>query len=349
MSADIFLAVSFSYLKHALSAAHSFQQHHDDSHAFILVWDVAHGDDIEISPDLKVTLFGHAQLEQHGELFSSAFGYMNVFEMSNLAKYVGLHQLLKWGISKQVVVYFDSDIMFFAPAQKFWEPLYNEHVAVFTPHHLGFNDDRESYELLQMGPLNAGVFAVDATSPLVTEFLEKIARDITAYGLYFKDVMFADQPSLTVNVARLSSLAVISGLPGMNVAYWNYQQRPLSVRQDRFYVKEEPLLCFHFSGFSIDEPKRLSSHQDSTEGQPSLEIVSLLETYYNFLKSCNFGIRIKHGKRIHPAFDGWFLSRLLKLKKAYPNVARDRVFLWFLHYFSSRLVMILKKLAPLRR
>ena len=54
-------------------------------------------------------------------------------------------------------------------------------------------------------------------------------------------------------------LAIVND-PGVNVAYWNLDERPLALRGERWFAGGVPLRLFHFSGFDVRNLARASRH-----------------------------------------------------------------------------------------
>ena len=344
MSADILLACTFSHLDKTLISAFSFQKHHEDSHAFVFVMDVAYADDIETNQKRNVTFFGYEQLGEERDLFLNCFKYLNAFELSNVAKYVALEQATKWQTSNEIIVYSDGDIMFFERMERFWHPIENGFHAVFTPHHLDFKEDREDFELLETGPINAGIFALNSKSPMVKKFLQKMSRDLSIYAFYSPNVMYADQPVLVNNAARLGALATNSSLAGVNVAYWNLKSRPLSIKDGKFYAGDQPLLCFHFSGFKLESPDQLTQHlplNDFAEPQHA----KLLSNYRRLYDTLGISVELRAGAKLLTTSRKSLFWRIFILKQEHPDIANSQIALWILNIFTSSLISFCRKLG----
>ena len=67
--------------------------------------------------------------------------------------------------------------------------------------------------------------------------------------------------------------------PGVNVAYWNLEERRLERDGDRYTVNGEPLRFFHFSGFDPARPFALSSHQTRIRLPDEPVLAALCEQY----------------------------------------------------------------------
>lgn len=70
---------------------------------------------------------------------------------------------------------------------------------------------------------------------------------------------------------------------GCNVAYWNLHEREIRKQGDRYFVNSEPLLFFHYSGYSIKHPDQISRHQDRISLQGNRELKELFELYHRRL------------------------------------------------------------------
>ena len=94
-----------------------------------------------------------------------------------------------------------------------------------------------------------------------------------------KHGMFVDQKWLNLAPIFFKQVELLNH-PGCNTAYWNLHERVVSKKGEKFFVNEQPLLFYHYSGYSMEHPDQVSRHQDriQMDDQPALqEIFSIYQ------------------------------------------------------------------------
>jgi hypothetical protein len=177
-----------------------------------------------------------------------AFKYSVIELTTSLKPYISLYLLSK---NFEKVIFLDPDIMVFNSIQSILIELENNPVII-TPHYIypkinGMSDDNR---LMKFGCYNLGFFAVSASKEAL-EFLSwwsdrclQNAFDDVQYGI------FTDQK--WVNIAQcFFPFIYVSYNPGYNVAYWNLDERHITVNTNSEYFINESfqLVFFHFSSF----------------------------------------------------------------------------------------------------
>jgi hypothetical protein len=76
-----------------------------------------------------------------------------------------------------------------------------------------------------------------------------------------KEAMNADQSWFNFIPVYFDRAGLLNH-PGCNVAYWNLHEKIISKRDGKYFANDEPLVFFHFSGYSLKEPDLISRHQD---------------------------------------------------------------------------------------
>jgi glycosyltransferase involved in cell wall biosynthesis len=168
------------------------------------------------------------------------------------------------------MVYLDSDICVYAPLEALLAAAAG-HRAVLVPHVREPLPNPERFwerpslgDLAYAGVMNAGVFALSTDAEGVG-FLDTWSHMATGPGAFLPSQGGQwEQNSFNWITAFLDGLHVLRD-PAYNVAYWNLHDRSLRLKsldseEHRWTVDGEPLVCFHFSGFSLDEPLSLSRH-----------------------------------------------------------------------------------------
>ena len=161
--------------------------------------------------------------------------------------------LLRWMLLRsESVLYLDPDISVHAPLGDLLE-LARDHGVVVTPHRLtparqsGRPIDRE---LLVAGAFNLGFLGIGRTG---SEFLEWWAGHLRYDCVVAPDEgLFVDQRWAEFGTTLFPHVVVRD--PGCNVAWWNLDEREISLVDGALRVGAAPLRFFHFSGFDPGYP-----------------------------------------------------------------------------------------------
>ncbi|HVB05068.1 MAG TPA: hypothetical protein VNF07_02335 [Acidimicrobiales bacterium] len=157
------------------------------------------------------------------------------------------------------VMFIDSDIHLYGSLAHVGE-LIEEHGIVLTPHALTPYplDDcgPDDTTILSAGTFNAGMIGVGEKGIGLIDFLEsRLRREC-----------YVDPARHRVSEQRWLDFAP-SFFPlhvlrdtGVNVAYWNLHERPLTLRDGVIHAGEAPLRSYHFSGYDFANPGVLSRH-----------------------------------------------------------------------------------------
>ena len=255
MHAGTIVASNYSAMAELLGR--SFLEHHPESTFTVLVVDdgacdftegigVARLDDLDLGPAVLAVMKT----------------IYDVMEFSTAVKPAFLRLLLGQGEDQQAVAcYLDPDIVVYAPFDDQVAPA-AEHGIVMTPHALrpvprdGCHVSEGT--IMQSGMYNCGFLAVGYPG---REFLdwwdERLRFDavVDFERSHFTDQRWVDWvPSLFDHV--------ISRDPGMNVAWWNIHERPVSIEATGTpMIGSEPVRFAHFSGYDPTKPEMLSRFQ----------------------------------------------------------------------------------------
>ncbi|NCA11125.1 hypothetical protein EBR56_04840 [bacterium] len=172
------------------------------------------------------------------------------------------HVLLK--TAADAVIFLDSDIFVTAPLDPLLESLEAGSIVI-TPHRIRPSRTHADVARLvhggQMGTYNSGVVATrsDATG---CDFLDWWAvATLTDCVDDRPRRVFVDQSWLEF-VPALFAHVVVCRNPGVNVGYWNLDERSLALAGGCWHAGSEPLCTFHFSGFDPANPEPLSRYAD---------------------------------------------------------------------------------------
>jgi len=115
--------------------------------------------------------------------------------------------------------------------------------------------------ILKTGMFNAGFYAVkndETGTSFINWWKERMVDECYERP---KEGLNADQKWLNFLPFYFKKVKVLDH-PGCNFAYWNFHERTIEKKQDKFFINNEPLLFFHYSGYSLDYPDLISRHQD---------------------------------------------------------------------------------------
>ena len=297
--------ISRNYLAQARVLARSFLEHEPESRFYLLVVDrLPEGVDV----GAPVTLVDPAELDLPG-FWEMGFKY-GVVEFSTAVKPYLLALLLR-RYGEEEVVYFDPDILVLRPLGELREALAAGDIVV-TPHitrPLPLDGKRPNeQDIMISGVFNLGFLAL-RRSAASDEFLdwwqERLqdgCRIDVANGL-FTDQKWVDlAPSLFPSTVVLRDTAY-------NIAFWNLHERELSLAGGELCVNGGPAAFCHISGFSPDQPRRLSKHQNRIEVEEGSALAALLDRYAALLRengwdetrTWEYGYeRFHDGTRVHP-------------------------------------------------
>jgi hypothetical protein len=200
-----------------------------------------------------------------------AFKY-TVIELTTSLKPLIAEIILK---ESSKVIFLDPDTYIFNSIQSVFDDL-DRHPVVLTPHYYtpkitgGIDDER----LLRFGFYNLGFFAVN-DSPESKKFLKwwssrclENAFDDAQFGV------FTDQKWVSIAPSFFNFIHSSTN-PGLNVAYWNIEERIISEGNLKKYLvnNQVPLILFHFSSYNKKIPHKLSKI-DINIGQNSASILN---------------------------------------------------------------------------
>src|SRR5262245_33603483 len=167
------------------------------------------------------------------------------------------------------VIFMDCDILIFHSLSYIESELNNSSILLTAHITRPFpNDGRKPEEktILKTRMFNAGFYAVrndENGKSFINWWKERMVDQcyerpkdglnvdqkwLNFLPLYFKNVKFLDHP-------------------GCNLAYWNFHERTITKKQENFFANDQPIIFFHYSGYSLKYPDLVSRHQDRFEMQ----------------------------------------------------------------------------------
>jgi len=306
---------SLNRLGQILVLSKSFLKHNAEYKFFACLVDEIDGRiDVEEFPYIEFVHFSLLELSNKDELSDK----YNIFELSCASKaFFGDYLLNK--LNPEILVYLDTDIAVYDPFSLIEQELSTNSILL-TPHFTApVPDDGKipiERSVLNSGLYNGGFFAVknDAVSK---EFFRWWQERLFDQG--FNDVcegMMVDQLWLNLVPIYFRPSKLLYH-PGCNLAYWNLHDRKLTIQNGRYTVNHEPLIFFHFSGYRIDEPKRLSLHQNRILEDDNLDLQQLIQGYYQLLLENDFekylSLTCYYGRRKNKQKDSWIKRGIINL------------------------------------
>lgn len=228
------------------------------------------------------------ELIEAGELNIPQFGEMvkrySLLELSCALKYFFVdHVITKYNSEK--IIFLDSDILVF-DSLGFLENELEEFSILLTPHiSTPYPDDNKrpiEREMLKNGVFNAGFFAFkcDENGKAFLGWIK--SRMIDQCYVDPKRGLNADQSWFNFVPVYFNKVSIIRH-PGINVAYWNLHERKVSKQGEKYLVNDQPLIFFHYSGYSTGHPSEISKHQDRISFDSSSALKELFQLYHSTL------------------------------------------------------------------
>ncbi|MEI2729238.1 MAG: glycosyltransferase [Candidatus Nanopelagicales bacterium] len=246
--------IARNYLAHAKVLWSSFAEFNPGVTMTTLVVD-GRPDDRELAHLGRVVI--PEELGIDAAVLTSMKTIYNVMELSTALKPFLLQHLVREGYLS--VSYFDPDIRFFGPVTQVLADAIQSDI-VLTPHCLqavprdGRNLNEQS--IMAAGMYNLGFIAVGSGAfSFLSWWHERLISDAVSDPAHH---LFTDQKWIDwVPSLRRHRIAKD---PGLNVAYWNAHERPITTDDGHIQAGGAPLRFFHFSGYSPEKPWLLSKH-----------------------------------------------------------------------------------------
>jgi hypothetical protein len=293
-----------------------------------------HNPDYKFVVGLADELAGRIAAEQYAfiefinlsDLEDAAIGQMvtqyNIFELSCALKpFFGTYLMRKY--QPKVLLYFDTDICIYHSFAAIEEKLLGNSILL-TPHYVSPIPDDGKYpmerDVLNGGLYNGGFIGFGNTQT-ANECLEWWKQRLITQG--YNNVcegMMVDQLWLNLIPLYFREVYILEH-PGCNLAYWNLHERSLTQSGNNYFANKEALIFFHFSGYTLDQPGRLSKHQNRYNLSQQTALYNLVGSYqksltenrYNeFLRiECLYGKQ--HLEKHHPIVKLWLIKALAAL------------------------------------
>jgi glycosyltransferase involved in cell wall biosynthesis len=244
-------------LAQARVLAASFEAHHPGTRFVALVVD-GDASDQRRAGTPEILLPGDLGLP--GGQWEQMAGVYSVMELATAAKAALLRHLLTAGAGTDAVLYLDPDIVVYQPFPEVAEAARRSGIAL-TPHvlHPVPRDGLQPAErdLMHAGLFNLGFIGVGRGALDFLDWWHERLRLDAVVDL--PNALFTDQRWVDW-VPSLFGGEVLRD-KGLNVAYWNLHERPLTENAaGTVLAGGQPLRFFHFSGYEPARPWQLSKH-----------------------------------------------------------------------------------------
>lgn len=250
--------ISKNYLAYARVLTNSLLKHHPNAKMYVLLTDKLDG-----CFDPQKEMFKYVAIAELGipNLESFCFKY-NIVELNTAVKPYFLRYLfLKTGAKK--IIFLDPDILITNPLNELSEIL-DKNSIILTPHITQpINDSWEPTEktFLLSGTYNLGFIGL-RKSETSKKFLDWWAERLYDSCLNrTEEGLFVDQKPIDLVPGFFEDTYILRE-PNYNVAYWNLQEREISLKNGTYLVNGKPLIFYHFSGFIPEYPRQISKFQN---------------------------------------------------------------------------------------
>ena len=185
------------------------------------------------------------------------------------------------------VIYFDADIEVFGSVADV-ERLLTSYDLIVTPHVCKpVPDDKKVPAMdayVRSGQFNMGFMGIANRSE--SRELLKWWQDVCTEQCLFEHdhKFFADQFWATIFPSFIEKICILRD-PAYNMAFWNLFQRKLELRDGKWYTDSGELKFFHFSGLDMDEPTKVSAHQNRVSAPVGSDLHALLVRYIESVRA----------------------------------------------------------------
>jgi hypothetical protein len=254
-----FTICSANYLPYAKSLGDSLVEHNTNQKFIIIL--------LDIYPNIDPSFFFPHNIIHATDMgltdFSEISEKYTTFELSCAMKPYVADYIFKTEKECNKLFYFDSDILVFDKLSIAEEAL-EDNSILLTPHLVSSKEFVGKIEieknLLRTGIYNAGFFALKRSNE-TDNFLKWWIYKMKKYCYNDLSIgLFVDQLWLNLAPTIFKGIKLISD-DGYNVAYWNLDERKITLDNEKYFINETyPLVFYHFSGYDIDTENILSKY-----------------------------------------------------------------------------------------
>ncbi|MBK8926562.1 MAG: hypothetical protein IPM74_11815 [Crocinitomicaceae bacterium] len=204
------------------------------------------------------------------------------FELSCALKPFCANYLLQKSIENSLIVYLDSDILFYHCINLIEQEIGLCNIML-SPHFLSpppdFNKIGE-LETNNAGLYNGGFFAIKNCQESI-RFIDWWKERLYLYCFTdFANGMFVDQIWLNYVPLYFDNVHIIKN-PGMNVGVWNFHENKIALNENGEWKVnfEFPLVFFHFGGYRLERKDLVCIHQTRYTFKNTPEVHRLFNNY----------------------------------------------------------------------
>lgn len=197
------------------------------------------------------------------ELPNDSPGYIEGMAKDRLIK---TRELIQQG-SKEVII-LGADCVFYDTPTQF---LHIGGDVVLTPHVIK-PPTANGRQLYQTGHVNADLILFRKYSlPILDWLISQEMKNETQYGLFYEQTWLSALPFFDNYVGICKDVAT-------NYAYFNFHERELTKKKDRYYVNGTKLNMVQFTGYIPGHPEKISKHYGGNVADNPL-ILELFQDY----------------------------------------------------------------------
>lgn len=230
----------------------SLKAHCSDFQLFILCMDEEVYEILARINFANITLVKLEEIEDHQLLVAKS--NRSFHEYCWTLKAAFLYYILKNCPSDAYYAHLDADLCFYAnPALIFDE---DPTASLYLTHHR--NSEMFEYTYNLTGIFNSGFVGCKNNSTAleaVYQWKERCIQKCSFMDLANKT--FGDQRYIEDWPNNFKNVHIVNSL-GANAALWNIQDYNVTLRDGRVYLNNDPLIFYHFSGFTIFSPKEFN-------------------------------------------------------------------------------------------
>jgi hypothetical protein len=300
-----FTICSNNYISQAKALGDSLKKHSPNTKFFIVL-----ADNFSSIPKEYQNTFSDFEIIEVSAIGIPNFDWMNanydIIEFNTAIKPFFFKYLLENYSEAFKIIFLDPDIVVYSNLEYIEDKL-NQFNIVFTPHLTEpILDDPDKFYIHEPDILNHGIFnlgfAAINNSEESNKFINWWCLRLTNQCKYdLCKGLFVDQLWCNLVPSFFEGVLIEKHL-GMNMAYWNLQERSLSVQNGQYYVNETyPLIFFHFSTFDPSINNNIASKQNRFtlfERNDLREIYTnykndVFSNHFNELKQipCKYGVK----------------------------------------------------------
>ncbi|MGE0449788.1 MAG: glycosyltransferase family 2 protein [Vicinamibacterales bacterium] len=272
-----------AYQRQAACMASSYLRHHPRDRCFVLHVD-ASGPPHPLLQRPEIVHLTLADLRIQG--LGAMRARYSPFELCNALKPFLLQHLFETTPNDRLC-YCDGDLFFFDGLHtEVWDAL-DRSAILLTPHLTSVPSAEpdliwRDLAVLQHGVYNGGFIGLRRGEP-GDRFLRWWGDRTRRLGQKkLEEGLNCDQRWLDL-LPGLVAECQVSRHPGLNAAYWNLHERTFTRRDDRLLANGQPLIFFHFSGYSPDQPDIVTRHPTSVDFANRPDIRPIFEAYQRAL------------------------------------------------------------------